>query len=110
MQIFKTLLVVIIIILTVSFVLENKWIVDQRYEIQYYTVKSPAIPLVLLFLANILFGALLMAVPSFIKNHHLKKALKGERKKIAQMEKELSSLRNLPITEEKHIEKVDEGS
>ena len=34
----------------------------------------------------------------------------SERKKIAQMEKELSSLRNLPITEEKKIEQINKES
>ena len=110
MKILKTLLILLIIIISVSFLFENKWIVEQEYQIHYYTYTSPPIPMVLLLLGTILLGALLIAVPSFMKGHKLKKIVKMERKKIAQMEKELSSLRNLPITEEKNIEQINKES
>ena len=110
MKIVKTLLILLIIIISVSFIFENKWIVEEEYEIRYYTYTSPPIPMVLLFLGNILLGALLIAVPSFMKGHRLKKVLKMERKKIAQMKEELSSLRNLPITQEKDIEQINKES
>lgn len=106
MQIVKTLLIMAIIILSISFIMENKWIVEQSYEIQYYRYKTREIPLVLLFLGSIFFGALLVSIPAVIKNHRLKKALKTERKKIVQIEGELNLLRNLPISEEnEHVEK-----
>ena len=108
MQVLKTLLIVFLIIFSISFVLKNDWIVKQKYEIEYYGYQSPPIPLVLLFLGNILLGALLMVIPTFLKNQRLRKIVKNERKKIAQMEKELRSLRNLPITEEKNIEQVSQ--
>ena len=107
MKILKTLLILLIIVITVSFIFENKWIVEEEFQIKYYTYTSPPIPMVLLLLGTILLGALLIAVPSFMKGHKLKKILKTERKKITQMEKELNSLRNLPITEEKNIEQIN---
>ena len=110
MKILKTLLILLIIILSVSFLFENKWIIEEEFQIQYYTYTSPPIPMVLLLLGTILLGALLIAIPSFMKGHKLKKILKAERKKIAQMEKELNSLRNLPITNEKNIEQMNKVS
>ena len=110
MKIIKTLLILLIIVISVSFLFENTWIVEQKYEIHYYTYTSPPIPMVLLLLGSILLGALLITIPSFMKGHKLKKIVKMERKKIAQMEKELSSLRNLPITEEKKIEQINKES
>jgi putative membrane protein len=108
MNVIKTLLIMIIIVLCVDFIMQNSWLYEQGHEIRYHNVfKTGDIPIVLLFLGNILLGALLMSIPSFMKNFHLRRALKGERKKIAQMEKELNSLRNLPITDEKAIERVE---
>ncbi|MEW5803466.1 MAG: LapA family protein [bacterium] len=107
MTVIKTLLIMIIIVLSVDFVMQNRWIIEQGYEIQYHRYKTKEIPLVLLFLGNVLLGALLVSIPSFIKNFHLRRALRGEHKRIVQMEKELNSLRNLPITDEKAIERID---
>lgn len=110
MHIIKSVLVVLIIIFTVSFILENTWIIKEQYQIEYYTLKSRPIPLVLLFFGNILLGALIVALPSFLKNLRLKRLLKLDQKKMHQMDKELSSLRNLPLTEDKEIEQLKKKS
>ncbi|MCL6584751.1 MAG: lipopolysaccharide assembly protein LapA domain-containing protein [bacterium] len=110
MHIIKILLIVAIIILSVDFLRQNDWIVKQSYQIQYYRYQSVEIPMILLLLGGVFFGALMVSVPSFIKNFHLRRALRAERRRCSQMEKELNSLRNLPITDEKSIEQIGKNT
>ncbi|MEW6380684.1 MAG: lipopolysaccharide assembly protein LapA domain-containing protein [bacterium] len=106
MHIIKILLVVVIVIVSVDFVRQNDWIVRQGYQIQYYRYQTIEIPVILLLLGSLFFGALMVSIPSFVKNFNLKRTLKAERRRCAQMERELNSLRNLPLTDEKAIERI----
>ncbi len=112
MHILKTFVVLIIIVLSVTFIVQNAWILNPNpdYKIRYLNYTTPSMPPVVLFLFCILLGSLFIAGPSFIKNQQLKRLLRVEKKKIAQMEKELSSLRNLPITDERNIERINKES
>lgn len=93
------ILFVLLVILVVTFILQNQWIVQQNFSIRYFLYNTPPISLYLILLADFFLGAFLCACCYVVKNSRLKGVINQHKKKIQQMEKELVSLRNLPITE-----------
>lgn len=99
MQIVKIILFLLLVILAVTFILQNQWIVQQKVTLNYFLYSSSPLSLYTILLIDFFLGALLIACCSLIKHSKTKRILNQYKKKIDQMEKELISLRNLPITE-----------
>ena len=99
MQILKMILFILLVILMVTFVLQNQWIIQQRFSIRYFLWETAPISLYILFLIDFFLGILLCTSCYIVKHTKLKQLLSKNKKRIAQMEEELVSLRNLPITE-----------
>lgn len=99
MQFLKMILFILLVVLVVTFVLQNQWIVNQQFSIGYGLWKTNEIRLFYMLLFMFFFGIFLSACCYIIKYNKLKRTLSQNKRKIAQMEKELVSLRNLPITE-----------
>lgn len=99
MQILKMILFILLVILVVTFVLQNQWIINESFSICYFLWESKPISLYIILLMDFFFGIFLCASCYLVKHSKLKRLLNQNRKRIAQMEEELVSLRNLPITE-----------
>jgi hypothetical protein len=84
----------------VIFVLQNKWIIENEYSIRYFLYESPLMPLWGILLIDLFLGIFFGICYYFVNHAKLKRVLHQNRKKIEQMEKELVSLRNLPIIED----------
>lgn len=110
MQILKLILFILLVILTVTFILHNQWIVSQEFPIRYFVFHTEPISLYIIFLAVFFLGAFLTTCCYMIKNSKLKRVLNQHKKKIKQMEQELISLRNLPITENQDNKTSQESS
>ena len=100
MQVLKMILFILLVILVVTFVLQNQWIIQENFSVQYFLYETAPISLYVILLINFFLGAFLCACCYIVKNRKLKKLINEHKKKITQMEKELVSLRNLPITED----------
>lgn len=99
MQILKTILFILLVILVVIFVFQNQWIIEEKFSINYFLYNTPEIYLWIILLVDFFLGTLLCTCCYIIKHSKLKRLLYQNKKRITQMEKELVSLRNLPITE-----------
>ena len=99
MQILKLILFILLVILIVTFILQNQWIIQQEYSIKYTLYETPPISLYVILLFVFFLGALLSSLCYLVRNSKLKRFINQQKKKIKQMEQELISLRNLPIIE-----------
>jgi len=106
MQILKLILFILLVILVVTFVLQNQWIIMQKFSVGYGLWETTEIRLFYMLLFMFFFGFFLSACCYVIKYNKLKRILSQNKRQIAQMEKELVSLRNLPITENEEEEKT----
>ncbi|MBN2373016.1 LapA family protein [bacterium] len=104
MQVLKMILFILLVVLVVTFVLQNQWIIQERFSVRYFLYETVPISLSIILLITFSLGAFLCACCYIIKNNKLKRLLNQHKKKIKQMEKELVSLRNLPITEDQKRE------
>lgn len=100
MQMLKMILFILLVILAVTFILQNQWIIKDSYTIRYFLYETRPISLYLILLIDFFFGIFLCACCYLVKHAQLKRIIHQHRKRIAQMEEELVSLRNLPITED----------
>ena len=74
--------------------------INEEYPIRYFLYETSPISLYVILLIDFFFGIFLCACCYLVKHSQLKRVLQQHRKRIAQMEEELVSLRNLPITED----------
>ena len=98
----KTLKLIISLLLTifvVSVVLANQWMLETKFSIYYMGYKTPELQVVILFLITTAIGAILTSISMLAGQLKLKYSIRDYKKKINQMEEELSSLRNLPLRE-----------
>ena len=105
MQILKIILFILLVIFVVIFVFQNQWIIQERFSIHYFIYNTPEIYLWIILLIDFFMGILLCTCCYIVKHSKLKRLLHQNKKRIAQMEKELVSLRNLPITENREEKK-----
>lgn len=99
MQTLKLIITLLITILIVTLILANPWMLQEKFSISYLGYKSPEIHMVVLLLVAITVGAIITALSMFCGQLRLKKIIRDHKKKIRQIEEELSSLRNLPLRE-----------
>ncbi|MGA1871153.1 MAG: hypothetical protein ACMUJM_21690 [bacterium] len=93
-----------LLFISMYFLFQNRWIYEKGYPIIFYKSKSRIIgfeevKLAIQFVFMFFLGAFLTAFCYIFKTSKFKKQLKQNQKTITQMEDELKSLRNLPLTE-----------
>jgi len=86
-----------------TFVMQNQWMLNTRFHFSYYGQNTPQINFLVLLLGSIISGALLSSVIMLFNQFSLKRVIRRKEKIIGKMEKELNSLRNLPIIEDDKI-------
>ncbi len=94
----KLIIALALIILVVSFVLENPWI-NETHTIHYLGYRTIPLNLSLIILGSILLGGVLTSGSMLIGQLKLKKTIRQQEKRLRQLEDELHSLRNLPLME-----------
>jgi len=96
MTFLRSILIALLFLLAITFSLQNNEIV----AIKYYFVGQPLqIPLYLLVFISVMFGILVGGVEGLIEKMRSAGKIRRLKKELDVKEKELTSLRNLPITE-----------
>ena len=107
MKFLKVLIGAALLVLAVTFSMEN----SSTVTIKYYHLFPPIdAPLFLVILVSVLIGIAIGGVAGLIERFSLKNMIRKDQKTIAKLEKELTALRNLPITEGVPSPETEESS
>ena len=98
MRILKTLLIISSFMLVVTFSMQN----HGNGSIRYFNIISPLeIPLFLLVLLSIFLGIVVGGMADLVRRYQLRRTIRGQRKTIDQLQREMRGMRNLPPEEKK---------
>ncbi len=96
MKLLKNIFTALIFLLAITFSLKN----NENVSLYYYFQIGPVdLPLYLLVFMSVFFGMLIGGVDSLVQRTKSSLAIRRLRKELESKERELTSLRNLPITE-----------
>jgi uncharacterized integral membrane protein len=96
MKLLKNIFTALIFLLAITFSLKN----NENVSLYYYFQIGPVdLPLYLLVFISVFFGMLIGGVDSLVQRTKSSLAIRRLRKELENKEGELTSLRNLPITE-----------
>lgn len=96
MKFIKNIFIAIIFLIAITFSLKN----NETVSIKYYFQESPLeLPLYLLVFVSVIIGILIGGIEGLIEKMKTGGAIRKLKRELAAKEKELTSLRNLPITE-----------
>ena len=96
MKLLKNIFTALIFLLAITFSLKN----NENVSLYYYFQIGPVdLPLYLLVFISVFFGMLMGGVDSLVQRTKSSLAIRRLRKELENKEGELTSLRNLPITE-----------
>lgn len=93
---FKFIFALIILMILASFAVKNSDPVVLKY---YFGYSTPSIPLYVVLLAAVVVGAIFAALFSIGERFYFRHEINKRDRVIREMETELVSLRNLPLTE-----------
>ena len=96
MRLLKNILTALIFLLAITFSLKNNGNVSLYY---YFQMGPLELPLYLLVFMSVFFGMLIGGVDGLVQRTKNSLAIRRLRKELEHKEGELTSLRNLPITE-----------
>ncbi len=97
----KMFFAILMIILIVSFIVQNPRLTSESYTLQYFGYQTAPIQLPIILLGAIFLGALLVLGATLMEYFGLKRIIHRQERKLHQLEQELNSLRNLPLLGEK---------
>ncbi len=104
MRYFKVLLIVILFFLCMIFFVQNTKILTANLDLQFHLFNwswfSTTVPIYIFILLFFVLGAIVSMLYFFMERIRLTKELKQCRSKIQSLEKELNSLRNMPLEQE----------
>ncbi len=113
MRFIKVLLLVLFIFLALLFVAQNSEVLEQTIQLKlnlhFWKYMSVPLSLVLLLAAAFVVGALFSLVFFVTEKMRLGAALKSCRSRMAGLEQELNSLRNLPLEERNYASGAEES-
>lgn len=96
MRLIKNIFTALLFLLAITFSLKN----NENVSLYYYFQIGPVdMPLYLLVFMSVFFGILIGGVDSLVQRTKSNLAIRRMRKELESKERELTSLRNLPITE-----------
>jgi len=98
LKLLKNVIIAAICLAAIAFGLKNHETVTVKY---YLHDESIDIPLYLLLFISVFIGMMIGGIEGFFEKMKGRKTIKKIKKELYQKEKELTSLRNLPITESK---------
>ena len=96
--------VIIVMLLVVIVVVQNYESliteVSFKVDLMFWSGETSSMPLSLVAIITFLIGVIFSGAYGMTERFHLKKEIRNIRKETKEMEKELNSLRNLPVTSE----------
>ncbi len=99
MRILKALFIGILFILAIIFATEN----THEVGINYYGLMPVHVPLFLVVFASVMIGVFFAGILASIEQFRLKREINRLKKVKLTQEKELNSLRNLPLESSEHL-------
>jgi len=100
MKFLRSLVTALLFLIAITFALKNNENVILKY---YLTEKTIEAPLYLLLLLSVMLGILIGGLEGLYERMRTGNVIRKLKKEIAARDKELTSLRNLPLTESKAI-------
>ncbi|MDH3976623.1 MAG: LapA family protein [Deltaproteobacteria bacterium] len=100
MKFIKSLVTALLFMAAITFALKNNDPVSIKY---YLTEKQIELPLYLLMFFSIIFGILIGGLEGLYERVRSGSVIRKLRREMAAKEKELTSLRNLPLTESRAV-------
>lgn len=104
---FKFIFGLIVLVILASFAVQNSDPVVLKY---YFGYQTPAVPLYVVLLAAVVVGAIFAALFSIGERFYFRHEINKRDRVIREMETELVSLRNLPLSEPLAAEEQSEPS
>jgi len=95
MKVLRPPLIGLLLLLMVTFSIKNAYPVRVGY---FNLIDSFEIPLFLLVLTSVLVGMFIGTMVDLIKRYRLRKAIRGQQRVMGELQKELTSLRNMVFT------------
>ncbi|RLA91597.1 MAG: hypothetical protein DRG20_00840 [Deltaproteobacteria bacterium] len=97
MKLVKNIIFFLLIAFAITFFMQNLTSVP----INYYGIEKDSfmVPLFLVILASVFLGIIIAGIEDIVIRLRLKREIKEQKKRIISLEKELNSLRSLPITD-----------
>ena len=95
MKVLRPPLIGLLLLLMVTFSIKNAYPVRVGY---FNLIDSFEIPLFLLVLTSVLVGMFIGTMVDLIKRYRLWKAIRGQQRVMGELQKELTSLRNMVFT------------
>lgn len=113
MKILKNMAYTLIVVLAFVFFMENYPTLSTPISIQYkirylFQVESIPFPVWSIILLSFSLGVVLAGFFGLYERYMIKQNAKTKTREVARLEKEVNSLRNLPITEEKFSEEEEQ--
>ena len=105
MRLLKTIFMTLLFILAITFAMKNQEAVSLQY---YFTRELWTVPLFVLVFVSVLVGVLIAGLGSFLSGVKLKQEIRRKQKTILELQKEVDSFRNLPLTESKRSNEFGE--
>lgn len=96
MKFLKSIGTALLFLLAITFSLKNNEMVALKY---YFQLESLDLPLYLLVFFSVIFGIFIGGMEGVIERIKSGNVIRKLKKEMKKMEKELTSLRNLPLTE-----------
>ena len=113
MKILKGMAYTLIVVLAFVFFMENyqtlSTTITIRYNLYFFQVESVPFPVWSIILLSFLFGVVLAGLFGLYERYVIKHNARSKTREVARLEKEVNSLRNLPITEEKFSDEGEAG-
>lgn len=104
MRYFKVLFIVILFFLCMIFFVQNTEILTANLDLQFHLFNwswfSATVPIYVFILLFFVLGAIVSMLYFFMERIRLARELKQSRSRIQSLEKELNSLRNMPLEQE----------
>lgn len=100
MKFIKSIITALLFLIAITFALKNNDPVSIKY---YFTENQIDLPLYLLMFFSVIFGILIGGLEGLYERMRSGSVIRKLKKEMAAMDKELTSLRNLPLTESRAI-------
>ncbi len=112
MKILKNMAYTLIVVLAFVFFMQNyptlSTPISIRYDLYFFQVESLPFPVWSIILLSFSLGVMLAVFFGLYERYMIKQNAKSKTREVARLEKEVNSLRNLPITEEKFSEEEEQ--
>ena len=112
MKILKNMAYTLIVVLAFVFFMQNyptlSTPISIRYDLYFFQVESLPFPVWSIILLSFSLGVMLAVFFGLYERYMIKQNAKTKTREVARLEKEVNSLRNLPITEEKFSEEEEQ--